>query len=159
QSSASPSSAQYWHIGETAIRLRSATPRIASGVSKSTSGRFRSSLTVEEHPDLPTVRTPAPSPLDSLMIIVSFGGDVLGGRISRRRVRARLARVAPRIAETAASEQVLGLEFRQVAPHRLLVGERVGRPLSLGLGHGLEDRLREAEVVAGRDLDVPGRAV
>ena len=41
QSSASPSSAQYWHIGDMTIRLRSVTPRIVSGLSRSISGISR----------------------------------------------------------------------------------------------------------------------
>src|SRR5258706_10615010 len=31
QSSGSPSTAEYWHIGDTTMRLRSVTPRIARG--------------------------------------------------------------------------------------------------------------------------------
>src|SRR5580765_5241963 len=34
QSFANPSSEEYWHIGETAIRLRKVTSRMASGLSK-----------------------------------------------------------------------------------------------------------------------------
>ena len=39
QSLASPSSAEYWHIGETAIRLRKVVPSIIKGLKRSTSGR------------------------------------------------------------------------------------------------------------------------
>ncbi len=42
QSLAKPSSAEYWHIGETAMRLRKVTPRRFSGVRRSTSGTPKS---------------------------------------------------------------------------------------------------------------------
>ena len=37
-----PSSAEYWHIGDTTIRLRRVTPRRVSGLSRSISGTSRS---------------------------------------------------------------------------------------------------------------------
>src|SRR5262249_5422583 len=37
QSFTKPSSAEYWHIGDTAILFRNVTPRIVSGVNNSTS--------------------------------------------------------------------------------------------------------------------------
>ena len=39
QSLANPSSEEYWHIGETAIRLRKVTSRMASGVIRCGRGR------------------------------------------------------------------------------------------------------------------------
>jgi hypothetical protein len=42
QSFGMPSTAEYWHIGDIAIRFRSVTPRIDSGLSKSISGTSRS---------------------------------------------------------------------------------------------------------------------
>ena len=50
QSSASPSLAMYWHMGDIAIRLRSVTPRIVSGLSRSTSGTSRSWCDSEAQP-------------------------------------------------------------------------------------------------------------
>ncbi len=42
QSSASPSWAMYWHMGDITIRLRSVIPRIMSGLTRSISGTSRS---------------------------------------------------------------------------------------------------------------------
>ena len=42
QSLAKPFSAEYWHMGETAIRLRNVTPRSFSGLRRSTSGTPKS---------------------------------------------------------------------------------------------------------------------
>jgi hypothetical protein len=42
QSSADPSAAMYWHMGDITIRLRSVIPRIASGLRRSISGTSRS---------------------------------------------------------------------------------------------------------------------
>ncbi len=46
QSSARPSLAQYWHIGETTTRLRNVVPSIVKGLKRSTSGKVR--LRVDE---------------------------------------------------------------------------------------------------------------
>jgi hypothetical protein len=42
QSSASPSRAMHWHMGDITIRLRRVTPRIVSGLRRSISGTSRS---------------------------------------------------------------------------------------------------------------------